>query len=165
MRTIALSCDFLSTGDNQVQSFMDKPLRNALRLAVTRCRKLLEDAIGDVLAGRFGINRSGDVEDASQLGQLTPEELTHRAQLIAALEHIQAAGYAPADAAAQLIREVAFTHLNRLAAFKLMEQRRLIREAVSRGLNSNGFKFYLAEHPTDEALWSSGEGALPTGTS
>ena len=34
----------------------------------------------------------------------------------------------------QLVREVAYTHLNRLAAYKIMEQRGLIREAVSRGL-------------------------------
>ena len=57
----------------------------------------------------------------------------------------------------QLIREAAFTHLNRLVAYKMLEQRKLIREAVSRGINSNGFKFYLADHPDDEKLWSGGE--------
>jgi hypothetical protein len=57
---------------------------------------------------------------------------------------------------AQLVREVAFTQLNRLAAYKLMERRGLIREAVSRGLKSQGFLFYLADHPADERLWSSG---------
>ncbi len=38
-----------------------------------------------------------------------------------------------------------------------MEGRKLIREAVSRGPNSNGFKFYLADHPEDEARWTGGQ--------
>ncbi len=135
---------------------MDKPLRNTLRLAVTRCRKLLEESIADTLQGKFGVGHDGTVEGIDKLGALTPEEHAHREQLLAHLEHIRAAGFPAGDAVAQLVREVAFTHLNRLAAFKLMEQRKLIREAVSRGLSSNGFKFYLADHPEDASLWSTG---------
>jgi|YNPMSStandDraft_2_1061718.scaffolds.fasta_scaffold22113_1 hypothetical protein len=57
------------------------------------------------------------------------------------------------EAVEQLVREAAFTHLNRLCAFELMEHpdRRLIRETVGRGLNSNGFKFYLDEHPNQRS--------------
>lgn len=139
---------------------MDKPLRNTLRLAVTRCRKLLEEAVADALQGKFGIGHDGTVEGIGKLGQLTPEDHAHRGQLLAHLEHIRAAGYEPTEAVAQLVREVAFTHLNRLAAFKLMEQRKLIREAVSRGLNSNGFMFYMADHTEDETLWSTGQQEL-----
>jgi hypothetical protein len=31
------------------------------------------------------------------------------------------------------------------------------REAVSRGVNSNGVKFYLADHPEDERLYTTGK--------
>ena len=60
------------------------------------------------------------------------------------------------------MREIAFTHLNRLCAYKMMEAREVyiggqkFREAVSRGFNSNGVKFYLAGHPDDERLFNTG---------
>ena len=38
-----------------------------------------------------------------------------------------------------------------------MEARHLIREAVGRGHDSNGFKYYLAEHPDDLALFNRGK--------
>ena len=38
-----------------------------------------------------------------------------------------------------------------------MESQRIIREAVGRGPKSKGFMFYLADHPDDEKLWSSGQ--------
>ena len=75
---------------------------------------------------------------------------------MAHLEHIKALGYKPTDALAQLVREIAFTHLNRLCAYKMMEAREVwvggqqFREAVSRGMKSQGFLFYLADHPEDE---------------
>jgi hypothetical protein len=61
-----------------------------------------------------------------------------------------------------LVREIAFTHLNRLCAYKMMEAREVyiggqrFREAVGRGVNSNGVKFYLAGHPEDERFFNTG---------
>lgn len=136
---------------------LDKALRNTLRNTVTQCRRLLEEAVGDVLEGRLGIGRDGQVEDAGRMGHLAEAEMEHREDVISHLRHIEAGGFKPADAAAQLVREVAYTHLNRLCAYKMLERRRLIREAVGRGLDSNGFKFYLADHPEDEKLWTSGQ--------
>ncbi len=135
---------------------LDKALRNTLRNTVTRCRRLLEEAVGDVLEGRLGIGRDGQVEDAGRMGHLSEAETEHREEVISHLHHIEAGGFKPTDAVAQLIREAAYTHLNRLCAYKMLERRKLIREAVGRGLDSNGFKFYLVDHPEDERLWSSG---------
>lgn len=139
---------------------MDKDTRNTLRNVVTRCRQLLEEAVAQVLEGQYGVYASGRVEDAAKMDHLMPDELDIRGRIVAHLEHIQSGGFKPADAADQLIREIAFTHLNRLAAYKMMEPRGLIREAVSRGLDSQGFKFYLAYHPDDERLWSTGQQEL-----
>ncbi len=136
---------------------MDKATRNALRAVITRCRRLLETATQEQLEGSFGIYRGGRVEDADQMGHLSADDLLHRDQIVAHLHHIEAAGFKPGDAVAQLVREVAYTHLNRLCAFKMMERRKVIKDAVSQGLKSNGFMFYLADHPDDEELWSTGK--------
>src|SRR5713101_6466173 len=146
---------------------MDQGLRNKLRNVVTQCRKLLEEAVSQELQGRFGIHTSPKkdevtIEDEARMTNLTDEERTYRKDLIDHYEHIRAFGSKPKDALAQLIREIAFTHLNRLCAYKMMEAREVyvsgqkFREAGSRGVNSNGVKFFLAEHPDDERLFNTG---------
>lgn len=154
---------------------MNKQTRNTLRNTVTQCRRFLEESIAELLQGQFGIHPSGKIEDAEQLSHLSEEDRDYRVQILVHLQHITAGSRGagaqrsrgakttnnqlPITGAAveQLIREVAFTHLNRLAAYKMMETRGLIRQAVSRGLKSQGFLFYLADHPEDEQLWSSGQ--------
>ncbi len=146
---------------------MDQGIRNKLRNVVTQCRKLLEDAVAQVLQGQFGIYPTGKkdevhVEEEARMTHLAEEDRACRRDLLDHFEHIQALGYRPKDALAQLVREVAFTHLNRLCAYKMMEARGVVvnggpfREAVSRGLKSQGFLFYLAEHPKDEKRYNSG---------
>jgi hypothetical protein len=136
---------------------MDKALRNTLRNVVTQCRKLLEDALGELLQGQFGIHADGTVEAVSHLTHLSADDLQYREEVLAHLEHIKASGLRPKDARAQLIREAAFTHLNRLCAYKMMTGRRLIEDPVGKGVKSRGFLFYLADHPTDEALYNSAQ--------
>lgn len=154
---------------------MDQALRNKLRNVVTKCRKLLEDAVSEELQGKFGIyvppQRTTDhgprttdvhVEDEARMGHLGDEDRACRQDLLDHFQHIIALGYKPKDALAQLVREVAFTHLNRLCAYKMMEAREVwvggqrFREAVSRGLKSQGFLFYLAQHPEDEQRYNTG---------
>ncbi len=147
---------------------MDQSLRNKLRGVVTQSRKLLE-AVARVLQGQFGIYSTGKkdevaVEDAADLGDLSADDLAFREQILIHLKHVQATGFTPQDkptapALTQMVREVAFTHLNRLCAYKMMEARELIREAVSRGLKSNGFVRYVSEdgHEADERLYASGQ--------
>lgn len=146
---------------------MDQTIRNKLRNVVTQCRKLLEEAVSYELQGRFGIHANPKkdevvVEDEARMIHLANEDRAYRKDLLDHFEHIKALGYKPKDALAQLIREIAFTHLNRLCAYKMMEARDVyvsgqkFREAVSRGVNSNGVKFYLAEHPEDERLFNTG---------
>src|SRR5579859_489472 len=140
---------------------MDKAERNNLRNAVTECRHLLEEAVGELLEGHFGIHPSGDIEETNRMSHLSPEDAEIRAEIVANLDHVQATmlngGAISKDAVQQLVREVGFTHLNRLCAYKILEHRKLLRESIGRGLNSNGFKFYLADHPDEERLWSRGQ--------
>src|SRR5271157_3195941 len=147
---------------------MDQGLRNKLRNVVTQCRKLLEESVSQGLQGKFGIHANPRrdevvIEDMARMTNLTDEEKAYRNDLIEHYEHIKAFGPKAKDALSQLIREIAFTHLNRLCAYKMMEAREVyvqgqkFREAVSRGLDSNGVKFYLAEHPDDERRFNTGQ--------
>ncbi|HQM55249.1 MAG TPA: BREX-1 system adenine-specific DNA-methyltransferase PglX [Anaerolineaceae bacterium] len=136
---------------------MEKSIRTTLKNKVTASRLLLEKSVIDRLQGYYGIHQSGLIEDSKLLSHLAAEDQEYRSQLLISLDHIRASGLKMKDALEQLIREVAFTHLNRLCAYKLMEARGLIRESVSKGIKSQGFFFYLADHPEDEALANVGD--------
>jgi len=144
---------------------MDQEIRNKLRSVVTRCRKLLEDSISQELEGKYGIFAKKDQVTAdpnAKMSHLTEEEQAARQDILDHLGHIKARGFKPKEALDQLIREIAFTHLNPLGAYKMMEAREVyvggqkFREAISRGINSNGVKFYLAENPEEERFFNTG---------
>jgi 23S rRNA G2445 N2-methylase RlmL len=136
---------------------MDADTRNTLRSTVTGCRKILETAISELLEGKFGIDAKGKITPRERMTNLSSEEVEFRSDLIAHIEHIEAGGYQRRDAVEQLTREVAFTHLNRLCAYKILERQGYIRESVSRGTRSNGFLRYCADHPEADLLYSSGD--------
>ena len=144
---------------------MNQELRNKLRNVVTQCRKLLEDAISQELEGKYGIFARKErvtADPNASMAHLSDEEQVSRRDILDHFAHIEARGFKPKDALDQLVREIAFTHLNRLCAYKMMEAREVyvggqkFREAVSRGVNSNGVKHYLAEHEDDERLFNTG---------
>src|ERR1700730_14314670 len=144
---------------------MDQGIRNKLRNVVTQCRKLLEDSVSRELEGKYGIFAKKDQVTAdpnATMTHLTEEEQATRKDILDHFSHIKARGFKPREALDRLVREIAFTHLNRLCAYKMMEAREVyvggqkFREAVSRGINSNGVKFYLAEHPEEERLFNTG---------
>ena len=56
-------------------------------------------------------------------------------------EGIAGSNKAP-EAVRQLIREQAFTILNRFAAVRMSEERNIIRESIRKGYNSEGFLVY-----------------------
>lgn len=149
---------------------MEQATRNKLRSVVTQCRELLEESIAQQLEGQFGIRADKKdavlIEDEARMSHLTAVDQRYRRDLLNHLDHIKARGFKAQDALDQLIREIAFTHLNRLCAYKMMEARNVyvggqkFREAVRRGINSNGFKFYLADHPDDERFFNTGQQEL-----
>jgi hypothetical protein len=147
---------------------MDQEIRNKLRNVVTQCRKLLEDSVSQELEGKYGIfaNKYQVIADPNAtMTHLTEEEQAARNDILDHFGHIKARGFKPKEALDQLVREIAFTHLNRLCAYKMMEAREVyidgqkFREAVSRGIKSNGFLFYLGMdgHEADERLYSTGQ--------
>jgi hypothetical protein len=145
---------------------MNQEIRNRLRTVVTQCRTLLEKDIRFSLEGTFSIyEKNGAViadPQAPMVHLVDDEERKARIELLEHFHHIKARGFKAKDALDQLVREIAFTHLNRLCAYKMMEAREVyingqkFREAVSRGIDSNGLKFYLADHPEEERLYNTG---------
>lgn len=139
---------------------MDKTTRDALRKMVMQCRKLLEDATSEALEGHYGIHlKTGKVDEESRLGTLDRHDRDTRTRLMAHLEHIRAHGVSATSSVEQLVREISFTHLNRISAYKMMEKRGLIRETVSRGMQSTGVSWFMADHPDEEQLWNLGQQA------
>src|SRR4051812_45007624 len=146
---------------------MDQEIRNKLRNVVTQCRELLEKSVSQELEGKYGIFAKKDQVTAdpnAKMSHLTEEEQAARNDILDHFGHIKARGFKPKEALDQLVREIAFTHLNRLCAYKMMETREVyvgeqkFHEAVSRGFKSNGFLRYLGMngHEADERLYSTG---------
>jgi len=134
---------------------MDQSLRNTLYTAVVGCRRLLEEDFRQQLEGVYGIHADGRLESLSALVHLDAVGRAERCGLEAAVQHtvltLQGKDRQP-RALAQLVRESAFTFLNRLAALKLLEQpqRALIQPSIGAGAQSKGFRQFALLSP--EAL-------------
>jgi hypothetical protein len=138
---------------------MDPAIRNALRKAVLEARQLLEKAVAERLEGRFAIHERGGrlvADPKARLAHLDDAERALRADILQHFADLKKDGVEPLAAYRQLIREAAFTWLNRFVAFKMLEARKLIRETIARWDDSNGYKHWLAEHDDAYALHQRG---------
>ena len=90
-----------------------------------------------------------------------PEAAETRRRLEALLADERQAGLTAQQAREKLVKEAAFTWLNRLVAFKMMETRRLLRQTVTRGQDSNGFMMWLTETGNEEHYRDYEAGDLP----
>jgi len=144
---------------------MSQPLTDNQRKAIhdlaLAARDLLTREARELLEGTYGLYADGRLDPPEKLPQVrddpeTGETYRRLAQFLADEED---AGLPGPEAVDRLVKEVAFTHLNRLVAFKMMEARGLIRGTVDKGTDSNGFKFYLADpdHADDLARYERGE--------
>ncbi len=113
---------------------MEKEQRNVLRRAVEQARKLLEREISEQLEGVYGILPDGRILDAA------PGDPIVRERLREVVSHHQASGMSAKQAVDRTVREMAFTTLNRFAGLKMAERRGLVRECISKGLESEGMR-------------------------
>ncbi len=128
---------------------MDTEIRNTLRNAVVACRRVLEADVQAQLEGTFGIHPDGTIEPIGDMPTLSRDARLAgaRGRLEAGVRHLMASGATPADAVDRFAREVAFTYLNRLAALKMMEARKLIPQSIGAGAESRGFKEFAQVAP------------------
>jgi hypothetical protein len=130
----------------------DQKTRNLLQRTVTACRRVLDREFTAQLQELYGIQPDGSLTPVAALEHLGDEELEVASLLRERINHLEggAATQALTRATAKpehvgrVIREQAFTVLNRLAALRLCEERGLVLECVRRGLASEGFKLFTS---------------------
>ena len=130
----------------------DQSTRNRLQKFVGDARKLLSDEFTRQLQNTYGLDPvTGDVSALSDLPNLSPSEQQTSQLLRDTLEHYLAASHkvdphkdkALVTAALdRIVREQAFTVLNRLAALRMAEARQFVMESISQGYQSKGFQLY-----------------------
>jgi len=118
---------------------LDGAQRTQLERLVNRARAVLEDDLGAQLEGRFGIHADGAIEDEQALRDDASDRATRR-DLVEIVAHLVALGETKAGAVARLLREAAFTHLNRLLAVRIAEAIGLLPESLATGRQSRGFR-------------------------
>lgn len=136
----------------------DQPTRNRLQRFVSEARGLLAQEFTRQLQQDYGLDpETGDAADLDRLGHLDDGQLAVAGLLSEILAHYLATGNGKADEAQRnaldrIVREQAFTVLNRLAALRMMEARGLLIESVGKGYQSKGFQLYerLAGHALGE---------------
>jgi hypothetical protein len=128
--------------------------RKSLRKIVPQARDILTEDLSQVLEARFGVRRDGTFEPPGSLPSLTEARERETREVLETV--LPPPGGAKGERSAfgerfdVVLRSLAFTHLNRLVAFKLMEHpsRKLIKETVGRGAGSRGFLLWA---PRDAA--------------
>jgi hypothetical protein len=130
---------------------LEKDTRDAIGRTVRALRELFEEEFGKQASGRFGIrsSRRTDVADAGGLAawldpleslSLTPAEFAQRDELVHALNYLESEGNEPDEAVARLIREAAFTAVNRMLAVRVAEAIGILPAVLSVGRQSPSFK-------------------------
>ncbi len=125
----------------------DNPTRNRLQRLVSDCRELLTKEFDAQLQEFFGIYAGeGRVLPVERLPHLDDDRLRVAKLLRERVDHLAASqGGTPSavgEAIRRILREQAFTVLNRFAALRMAEERGLVVEAVGGGFNSKGFKTF-----------------------
>ena len=113
--------------------------RTKLEELIGRARTVLEASLTAQAAGRFGIDSDGTVAAEATL-RLDPSELVDRREIVEVVEHLRSEGSTAVEAVARLIREAGFTHLNRLVAIRIAEALGILRESLSQGDRSQGYR-------------------------
>ncbi len=126
----------------------DQATRNRLSKFVTDTRKLLSDEFSQQLRVKYGLDpATGTVTDIDKLPTMAEGDRQTAQMLRDTLEHYTAATPTRdkktiATTIDRIVREQAFTVLNRLCAVRMAEARDLVIESITRGTKSKGFQLY-----------------------
>jgi hypothetical protein len=127
----------------------DQTTRNRLQQFVGEVRSLLSAEFTRQLQATYGMNpETGDVADINTLLGLTPSQQETAHLLRDTLGHYLAnteKGTEKARKSAaieRIVREQAFTVLNRLAALRMSEARGFLIESLAKGYDSKGFQLF-----------------------
>lgn len=126
----------------------DQATRNRLSKFVSDTRKLLSDEFAQQMRVKYGLDpATGVVTDIDKLPTMAEGDRQTAQMLRDTLEHYLAT--APkrdkktiASTIDRIVREQAFTVLNRLCAVRMAESRELVIESIAQGTKSKGFQLY-----------------------
>ena len=126
---------------------LDVAQRAALSSLIQKARSLLEADLASTLEGDFGIHHSdGRIEEADAL-TLDASQAAVRIDLLDIVAFLRSEGETERAAVERLIREAAFTHVNRLVALRVAEGLGVLPEAIGNGLASQGFRDFAEIAP------------------
>ena len=126
---------------------LDGAQRTALGNLIQKARSLLEADLASTLEGDFGIHHSdGRIEEVHKLS-LDASQAAVRIDLLDIVGFLRSEGETELAAVERLIREAAFTHVNRLVALRVAEGLGVLPEAIGRGLASQGFRDFAEVAP------------------
>ena len=122
----------------------DQSTRSRLQHFVNDARRVLEAEFTRQLQNDYGMDpNSGDVADLVSLRHINDTQRESARILRDTLAHYCASGDMDArQGLDRIVREQAFTVLNRLAALRMAEARGLLVESVGNGFQAKGFQLY-----------------------
>jgi len=122
----------------------DTPTRNRLQRFVNDARRGLEEEFARQLQNDYGLDpNSGAVTPLDNLRHLNDAQRETARILRDTLAHYRASENADEKTGLdRIVREQAFTVLNRLAALRMAEARGLMIESVGNGYQAKGFQLY-----------------------
>lgn len=125
---------------------MDKDSRNAIERFAQKARRILEEDFSSQLEAAFDISPSRALPE-SPGAHLDAVRKSDFSRIIASMTHKESSGMPSAEAVSDYVRDSAFTTLNRFVALKMLEERDLILQTISRGTDSSGYSEFcmLAE--------------------
>ena len=123
----------------------DQNTRNRLQNFVSEARTLLTEEFTRQLQNDYGLDpATGEVSSLENLTHLdAPRRQTARL-LRDTMKHYQAGSPSggPKEALNRIVREQAFTVLNRICALRMAEARGILIESIGKSYNSRGFQLY-----------------------
>jgi len=126
---------------------MDKTLRDKIKSMVLKVKGILEKEITRKFESKYGFYRDGKIIDLNQLKNLSVEEILIRKEIEAHYEYYKGSEINKEDIFRKLVRNNAYTILNRLAALRFMDENKIIQESVTEGTNSKAFSLFKKTCP------------------
>lgn len=122
----------------------DQTTRNRLQRFVNDARRVLEEEFTRQLQNDYGLDPSaGSVAELASLRHINDAQRETARILRDTLAHYTASGDMNVmQGLDRIVREQAFTVLNRLAALRMAEARGLLVESVGNGFQAKGFQLY-----------------------
>lgn len=126
---------------------LDGAKRTALGNVVQKARSLLEIDLASTLEGEFGIHRKDGRIEGDESLLLDASQAAVRLDLLDIIAYLRSEGETECSAVERLIREAAFTHVNRLVALRVAEGLGVLPEVIGNGLVSQGFRDFAEIAP------------------